>query len=231
MSIKRLLIEKCVPFLGSVLLRSVYSTLRWYRIAEDSPEAGWLANKNEPCVLAFWHGDQLMMPFAFNREAGKGSLPVHVLISEHRDGRLIARAIRHMGIDSVAGSSSNRGKEAFWELVTKFQEGSHVAITPDGPKGPRHKAKAGIVRLAQETNQWIQPMAIYAERVWEFKSWDRMFLPKPFSRAILVLGEKIEIPENMEFETLLERVDTEMERVAQRARDFNYDENKEFLWR
>lgn len=121
----------------------------------------------------------------------------YVIISQHGDGRIVAGAIKRLGIDSIDGSSTKGGRDALNRAVDLLNEGSTVIITPDGPRGPIYQSKAGVIRMAQKTGIPISPSALYAESKWEFSSWDKMFLPKPFSRVVLALGEKMKIEAEM----------------------------------
>ena len=143
-------------------------------------------------LVAFWHGRQLLMSFIkvdFDRK-----IPLYALISEHNDGRMIAAIVRRLGISSVAGSSSQHGSQATRELIGHMKAGSHVGITPDGPKGPAYHSKAGIIFLAALSGKPIYPMSYSAQSLWTFRSWDGMILPKPFSRAVRMIGEPIFVP-------------------------------------
>lgn len=143
------------------------------------------------------------------------------LISEHGDGRIAAVAMRQLGISSVAGSSTRGGKEAAETLIKTIHDGNHVAITVDGPKGPIHKAKPGVVRIAQRTGAGILPAAAAAQSSWIFKSWDKMFLPKPFSRVTIRVGAPIFVPKELkegEFEQHLALVESTLLRLTEEAK-------------
>jgi len=118
------------------------------------------------------------------------------------------------GITSVPGSSTRGGVRALLMLAKVLKNGSHVAMTPDGPKGPLHEVKGGIIKLAQRTGAKIYPVAIIAENKWEFKSWDKMFVPKPFSRATFSMGNPLSIPPTItaaEFEDFTHELKTRLE--------------------
>lgn len=116
------------------------------------------------------------------------------LISKSRDGRFLAKAMKALGMQSVAGSSSRGGTSALVQLSRLMAAGSHVAITPDGPRGPANKVKVGALIVSQLTGMKIQPTCFAAEKYWTFKSWDKMILPKPFSKAVILCGETISVP-------------------------------------
>ena len=141
-------------------------------------------------IYAFWHGRMLMLPRWYRSRQKR---PLYMLISQHGDGRLIAFAIKLLGIQSVAGSSSRRGVAATLELMRRLEEGASIGITPDGPKGPRQVCKKGVVTLAQQAGITVQPVSYSIEERWVIPSWDRMIVPRPFSRGVVVFAEPIKI--------------------------------------
>ncbi len=182
-----------IVHLGILVLRVLQASLRWKWSGFDGERRRWV--DGPPLIGVFWHNRQLMMPWVFVRCRKRWSRrTLYMLISEHRDGRLIARAIKTLGISSVAGSSTHGGSRALRELIEKVKGGDHAAITPDGPRGPRGELKTGVIRLAMATGAPIVPVAYGASRVWRFKSWDGMLLPRPFSRGAFVMGEPLFIP-------------------------------------
>jgi lysophospholipid acyltransferase (LPLAT)-like uncharacterized protein len=174
----------------------------------------------EPRIVAFWHNRQLLLPFVFRHYAKRRPVKFSMLISAHSDGRLIADTVRRLGIDSVAGSSSRGGSAASKQLVQRLKSGNHVGITPDGPRGPQYQAKQGVVRLAQMSGAAIVPVAYAADRKWTFKSWDRMFLPKPFSKVVVVIGAPISSSVEDSSEADLLRVQSALDEVSKTADSF-----------
>ena len=182
--------------LSSTLLRLINLTLRWETIGLDNEDRFW--PYREPRILSFWHGHQLLMPWIYKNGLRKEPCGrMYALISQHQDGRMIAKAMDFLGIDSIAGSSSRRGLGAMYDLIDCLKAGNHISITPDGPRGPKHKVKGGIFRIAQRTGAKIYPTAIVAEKKWTSRSWDGMFLPKPFSRAVMIMGEPLSVPSEL----------------------------------
>ena len=142
-------------------------------------------------IYAFWHGT--MFPLIYtHRNRG-----INVLVSEYRDGEHIARIIKSLGYKTIRGSNTNSGMKPFLELF-RLEKGECLAITPDGPKGPRHKVKEGIVRIAKHTQMPIMPVAVKIEKKITFGSWDKWALPLPFSRCTISFGEPIHVNENIE---------------------------------
>ena len=166
------------------LIRVLYATIRWEFVVPDG------VSSEGQNIYAFWHGRMLMLPRWYR---SRHKRPMYVLISQHGDGRLIAFAIKLLGIKSVAGSSSRRGVAATLELMRRLEEGASIGITPDGPKGPRQVCKKGVSALAQQAGIPVQPVTYSIEERWVIPSWDQMIVPRPFSRGVVVLAEPLKI--------------------------------------
>jgi lysophospholipid acyltransferase (LPLAT)-like uncharacterized protein len=114
-----------------------------------------------------------------------------ILISASKDGELIARTMAWFGQGAVRGSSTRGGRAAFRALVDLAREPFDLVLTPDGPKGPRHCLKEGVVQLARLSGRPVVPMAFVCSRGHRFASWDRFLLPYPFCRAVFSFGEPV----------------------------------------
>lgn len=182
-------------WLIQLYLRLVYATGRWQAVGVESALA--LCAQKRPFIAGFWHGRLLMLPFAWRRMA-----PLHMLISHHADGRLIAGAVRYFGIEWIAGSSNLGGQEALRAMVHCLKAGNCVGITPDGPEGPAMRANAGIVAVAWLSGAPILPVTYATVRRRILGSWDRMLLPLPFSRGVFMCGELIEVPKKLDKVTM-----------------------------
>lgn len=170
-----------------------------YKINGDAFRDSFHFLTDKQMIVAFWHGQQLMMIEAFRRF--NTLVPVkrniHVLSSMHSDGQMIGRASRSFGLKTINGSSTRRGGLALLELMRVLERGDDIAITPDGPKGPTGSAKVGIVDLARKTQSLIVPIACAASNGWYANSWDRMCLPKPFSKVTIKIGKAISVDQTM----------------------------------
>ncbi|MGI8402678.1 MAG: lysophospholipid acyltransferase family protein, partial [Gemmatimonadaceae bacterium] len=113
---------------------------------------------------------------------------VTVLISEHRDGEIVARAAESLGYGLIRGSTTRGGGRALISLVRELRAGHEIAITPDGPRGPARKFAPGALVAAQRSDAFILPVAVSASRSWRLKSWDRFMIPKPFARVTIAYG-------------------------------------------
>ncbi len=175
-----------VPRLYAFVLRFLGLTIRKETLYSEHPAIFW--DRGQHVIIAFWHQRLLMMPFLPHR--GK----VGMLISRHRDGEFIARAVKFFGIDSIRGSSTRGGLSALRGMVRFFREGGNLAITPDGPQGPRQVVQIGVVELARQTGAPILPVTYAASRRKVFSSWDGFHLPYPFSKVAYLWGEPILVP-------------------------------------
>lgn len=210
-----------LSLLGASILRCLNATLRWHNLGLLQDRDFW--DKGGPHITAFWHNQQLVMPWIYLDFPHRN--PIWVLISEHNDGRIIARIIERLGLCSVAGSSTRGGLRGLLELSRRVKDGGHVAITPDGPRGPVYKSKIGALILAQRTGKPIHPMACAAQKKWVFGSWDRMFLPKPFSKAARYMGEPLVIPKELDEagqQKYLDELDRRLNEATQIVESYQY---------
>ncbi|WP_096703873.1 lysophospholipid acyltransferase family protein [Magnetospirillum sp. 15-1] len=191
-------------WLGSLYIRLVYLTGRWQVVNGGHAQALW--DQGKPFILAFWHGRILMMPKSWRQ-----AVPIHMLISQHRDGQLIARTVSHFGIDTVQGSTTRGGSAALRAMLKFLKNGECVGITPDGPKGPRMRASDGIVAVARLAGVPILPATFATSRRKLLGSWDRFAVALPFSRGVFVWGDPITVPKEAD--------DTAMEAARQAVED------------
>lgn len=179
------LVLRTVPRLAAWLLKGWRRLLRVTHVNAASPEG--FVGRGERIIVAFWHGRLLMMPFLYPGH------PRAILISQHRDGEYISRIAQRLGSSVIRGSATRGGVRAFKEMLKALKNGSHIVITPDGPKGPREEVKFGVIELAKRSGAPIVPVSFSASRRRLLKSWDAFLLPLPFSRAVYVWGEPIHV--------------------------------------
>ena len=172
-----------LSLLAAGFIRGLRSTLR-LRHHGDERVREW-ERRGEPFILAFWHRHLLLMPYAYRGRR------ISVLVSQSRDGELIARTVARLGIDASRGSSSRGGIAGMRSLLRKAAEGWDIAFTPDGPRGPLREVQPGVILAAASTGLPIQPVAIAASRAKLLRSWDRFLVPLPFSAVHLVYGEPL----------------------------------------
>jgi lysophospholipid acyltransferase (LPLAT)-like uncharacterized protein len=174
-----------VGWMGWLAIRIIAPTLR-YQVKDDS---GLISDPKfpKPIIFAFWHNRLFLMPYIY----GKFFPNRHVacLVSASQDGEMIARVLSRFGMQSVRGSSSRRAKEAFRELAEALKTGCDVAVTPDGPRGPRYKAHAGVVGLSAYSGNRLIPVACQVGWKIELSTWDRFVIPLPFSTCSIHFGK------------------------------------------
>lgn len=163
--------------IGSLAVLLLGRTLRIRVAGGQDPGSG--------VIYAFWHGRMLIPLFTHRRRR------ISILISQHRDGEIISRVARVLGYNPVRGSTTRGGARALREMLRQAKRGGCLAITPDGPRGPRFIFQSGAVKLAQLTGLPILPVGIGIERKKVLRSWDRFVIPLPFSNCVYVFGERI----------------------------------------
>lgn len=167
---------------GVATLRLLGPTWRVRWVGLDRVEQARRAG-NGAVIYAFWH--QRMLPFCYTHR-GQG---IQVMVSTHRDGELIARVIHALGFGTVRGSSTRGGLKALFGMATQGRVGFDLAVTPDGPRGPRHVVKPGVVLLAWRTGLPVVPAANATWPRFELGSWDAFHVPWPWARCVVVMGE------------------------------------------
>ena len=167
--------------LGTLLIRALATTWR-IRVVHD---AGYraLLEAGTPFVYSLWHGQ--MLPLLWHHRGTRAA----ILISEHRDGEIIARIAESLGYRTIRGSTSRGGGRALLALARDLQAGGRVAVTPDGPRGPAHVYAPGALVAAQRAGAPIVVVVAAARRSWRLRSWDRFMIPKPFARVTIAYGD------------------------------------------
>ncbi len=203
--IKRLLRHPRTLTLGTqalgAYLRFALRTTRWTLHGVD---LGRFMH-GSPAVFAFWHECLPLMPALWTRALRERAAAhgrrgrMHVLVSRHQDGRLIGDMMRGFGLDLVHGSSSKGteqkgGASSLRALLAVLAAGDQVVITPDGPRGPRRQIARGVAQLAALAGVPVLPCAARSTRRRVLPTWDRMILPLPFGRGVLVCGAPIHVP-------------------------------------
>jgi len=175
-----------------------------------------------PVILLSWH-QRIFCGFFFPR---RQNLTVPIMISQSRDGELIARIVQYAGFLPVRGSSSQEGMKALREMVRavrKYRIATHVV---DGPTGPPRIVKPGGISLAQLTESFLCPMFVICEKYWVFNSWDRFMIPKPFSKVLVHFDEYMEkVPkelDNTEFECIRKKMEERLIQKYEAMKDYPF---------
>lgn len=177
-----------VPPVAAAAVRLLGATLRLRAEGVEALQPLWTARR--PVIYAVWHARILMVPWLNARlVAERGARPARVLASRSRDGDLVARWVTRFGLRVARGSSSRGGAAGLRALAVAVWAGEDVAVVPDGPRGPRERAQAGVIALAQLTGAPVVPCGFAAHPARRLASWDRFLVPLPFARAAAVFGK------------------------------------------
>lgn len=151
----------------------------------------------EAFIFVAWHGDLVSCPINYfkNRPNGK----VKTMISQSKDGEIIAKVYALFGIESIRGSSSKGATKALISTINEIKSGYDVALTPDGPRGPRFSVANGVIAIAQKSGAKIVVLNSRPSKYWQFNSWDKFILTKPFGKINFYMSEPFDIS-NLEFE-------------------------------
>jgi lysophospholipid acyltransferase (LPLAT)-like uncharacterized protein len=221
--LKRLLRHpKLLGLLAVLLGRYLEFALRTTRWSLDGAEHAAPHLAGQPAIAAFWHERLPLMPALWRLAHRQSSATrMHVLVSRHRDGRFIGMLLAGFGLDVVHGSTARDGQErggaaGLRQMLDRLANGDHVGITPDGPRGPRRVAAAGVAQLAALSGVPVLPCSAQTSRRWVLKSWDRMVLPLPFGRGVIVCAPTIAVGRD-EADAALPRIAAALTEAADRA--------------
>lgn len=185
---RRILLKKAavylLPPIGTLLIRLIYYTSKKrFHLPETIPD--------EPVIFAFWHGDLLLQPYLYYKFRTKPHAVV--LISDHYDGRIIAKIMRYFNLGTIHGSSNRSAAKVLITAIRSLKEGYDIGITPDGPQGPRHEVADGLIAMAHKTGAKVIVYQCIPSRFWQLSSWDRFTIPKPFGRLEFYASEPIDL--------------------------------------
>ncbi len=180
-------------------------TLRLKIVGAEEVIKGKKEGKNY--IFAFWHNEFFVMPYYYVKNIGKS--PISVLASLSKDGEYISRLLHKFGFTTARGSTSYGGETALRLLIKEIEKGNDVAVTPDGPRGPRHVVHPGIITLASITGCSIVPVGYKVLRKKVLKTWDKFIIPTPFTSGTMSVAEPIFIPKNIS--------DSEKEQMRQKT--------------
>lgn len=169
--------QTVIPKFGYWLIRGLGKTMAW--TVEGAEPVDQLYAQEKRMIIAFWHGQQLMMPLAYRGRKA------HILISQHRDGEMIFRIVKRFGFGAVRGSSTRGGGVALRQLIRLGRSGVDLVVTPDGPKGPRHVVQKGVIQLAQATGLPIVPLTFACSKKKSFRVGINLSCPFHFPKDAL----------------------------------------------
>ena len=174
-----------LPHLAPTLLRGLSRSWKLSLHGEEHYEA---ACASGGLVITLWHG-RMILPISTHAHRG-----FHVLVSPSDDGGLVTPILGSFGFGVVRGSTNKEPSRAARELLDRLNGGGRIALTPDGPRGPRHSMNHGAAWMAKVSGFPIVPLGLACDRAWHLKSWDRFTIPKFGARVALVYDEPIHVP-------------------------------------
>ena len=189
---------RAVAALAAYIIKGIALSVRWQEEGDAGVRA--LIEAGQPFLLAFWHGRGVMVAQAYWRVGGRR---IKILISEHRDGELIAATMAHWGYGAVRGSTKRGAVRGARGMLRAAHAGYDLAISPDGPRGPREVLQEGVVELARMSGLPIVPVTYSARWAKCFASWDGFLLPLPGARVVVLWGEPVRIPRDADTDTLI----------------------------
>lgn len=203
-------LRKHTPVLAAWVLRTLSRLVRTKMV--DFDQVRQLGQVN----FAHWHGDELALLPRF------GSLQATILVSHSRDGDVMARGARFLGYHVVRGSSSRGAVGGMVALIKASRQGYHGSLAVDGPRGPRHVCKPGIVRLTQKADVPLLPTGVAVSRAYVFeKAWNKTYLPLPLSRQVFFFGQPLTFGPQKDAESLdayCRQVETALHKAHNEAR-------------
>lgn len=173
------------PALVRILATPIVETLSrsWRYATHGGDRWNAITERREPYILLLWH--EAIIPLLWHlRDQG-----IAIIVSQGREGRYVGDYASRLGYRILSGSSTKGGARALLGAVRVLAEGGAVAITPDGPKGPRRVVKPGVVQAARRSGAWVVPLHATAAPAWRVGSWDRLVIPKPRARVLAGFGE------------------------------------------
>lgn len=206
------LLLNVAPWMAARLVRLIHRLLKPETIGEEVLKRHCTDGRH--VILSVWHDQLLLIP------PGCNTAPLKALISSSKDGELITRVVKYFEIGTVRGSSTRGGQAAFRQLVKLSRESCTLGITPDGPKGPRHQVKGGVVQLAKISGRPIIPLAFACSNGHRFQSWDRFLLPYPWGKGVYCYGEPLYYDQNETIDAFQSRVQEAMDANTRRAGEY-----------
>jgi lysophospholipid acyltransferase (LPLAT)-like uncharacterized protein len=175
--------SKAINFLASFLEK----TWRYSEtgITEYTP------SNSQNVIYCTWHENILPLSYYYKKLYLKKQVKFSAVISESRDGRLLASILEKWGMTIISGSSSKKGLSALRSAAREVKEGCNLIITPDGPRGPRRVVKDGIALVSILSEVPVIPVSLFPKKMWRLKSWDRFVIPKPFTKIEVRFGAPI----------------------------------------
>ena len=218
--LKHFIFQQLLAFIAFIYIVfvKITSNIKYENI--DSPKKYWQNKK--PFILAFWHGQ--LMTFSYTWKINK---KLNILASSHSDGRFGASIARYFKLNNIpiSSDSNNLSLRPIFKILNS---NNYIAITPDGPRGPKEKVSEGIIKIAKISKVPIIPVGFGSSKNFCLKSWDSFLITLPFSKCRIVWGDSITIPENLEDQeiaTYKKIIEEKINECVKKAKENLYDKS------
>ena len=218
--LKHFIVQQLLAFIAFIYIVfvKITSNIKYENI--DSPKKYWQNKK--PFILAFWHGQ--LMTFSYTWKINK---KLNILASSHSDGRFGASIARYFKVNNIPISSDGNNL-SLRPIFKILNSNNYIAITPDGPRGPKEKVSEGIIKIAKISKVPIIPVGFGSSKNFCLKSWDSFLITLPFSKCRIVWGDSITIPENLEDQeiaTYKKIIEEKINECVKKAKENLYDKS------
>ena len=201
-----------LKWLGYAVLSFIYKTNKFEVHGLENLKAA--QQKKRPIMLCVWHG-RMLYPIFY---VAKNKIKTWAIASPHQDGYIMAQILQKWGVSIIEGSSNKQSKNVINQMKKIFEQDHNaiIAITNDGPKGPRHLAKENSLRIAYQYNAQIITITGDSTKKWTFKTWDKFYLPKPFGKMIINIAPVYQYKENNLVESVSRYMTENENRVSEK---------------
>ncbi|HEY9079220.1 lysophospholipid acyltransferase family protein [Magnetovibrio sp.] len=212
--------QSLVSLLIAAYVRFAHATSRWdirgWDNIQNQIDAG------QPVILCFWHARMILSMYGWRHP-----YKLNMLSTPHRDGKIAALSYNRLGINTIWGSTKKGGTEAARAMIKALKSGETVAITPDGPKGPRQRMQSSAIDIARMSGAKLVPVTAASTNGKILGTWDRLQIPKPFGRGVVWIDAPIEVPRKAsedDFEALRQSVEDRLNTMTRELdREFGFE--------
>ncbi|MGK7345690.1 MAG: lysophospholipid acyltransferase family protein [Candidatus Nitrospinota bacterium M3_3B_026] len=196
------------PFLAAAFIYAISKTLKIHEVGKETEKK--LTERGETIIYVFWHGRLFFCPHYYRIRGLRPAADYQILASPSADGEVVARTLKLFGYSVVRGSSYKSARKSLMELKRAVERGLPAALIGDGSRGPIYKLQPGSLMLSKLTGCPVLPFTMSFSSYWTLKSWDRMMIPKPFSKAVVIYGEPVRVRRDAD-SAALEKTRAELE--------------------
>ena len=211
--------QKLLGYLVFLITSLTYKSISWTTLNKKNK---YKYNKNEPIIFCTWHNRLYCGPYLLPTK----ELVINALQSSHSDGMMTDVLFKLIDMKIIYVSSKQKGASAFIKMIKSIEKGESIAITPDGPKGPKEIIKEGIIKLAQTTGAPIVPLFWRVKKFKLLNSWDNFIIPYPFSKGVYIFGEPIHIERKISKKKYIElkkSIQNKINKLTKELEEYNFE--------